>query len=104
MWGESLGGPGAYVDQWHLTAHTKTPAAELKCLAVMVPYRRGETPPVIVPLHEQNSLGFRVGGTQVAAWWGAGEQGKISLAGLSGDGRFVLRADEKGKVSRIVSK
>ena len=79
-------------DQWHLTARTTTPADEVKFLAVLVPYRAGEPAPEIAPLENDEAAGFRVGDTQVAAWWGAGEQGSITLDGLAGEGRLVVQA------------
>jgi hypothetical protein len=92
-----------FVNQWHLKATTAKPAREMKFLAVMVPYRASEPTPDIVPLEGAGITGFRVAGTEVAAWWGEGFRGKISLGALAGDGRFVLRVTENGKVSTVVA-
>ncbi len=48
-------------------------------------------------------MGFRVAGTEVAAWWGAGSRGKISVAGVTGDGRIVLNAVEHGKAVHVIA-
>jgi hypothetical protein len=92
-----------FTNQWHLKATTGTPAREVKFLAVMAPYRASEPQPEIVPFQEAGAKGFRVAGTEVAAWWGDGHRGKISAGGLTGDGRFVLRVTEDGKVSTVVA-
>ncbi len=79
-------------DQWHLTARTTVPAAEVKFLAALVPYRESESAPEIAVVVGPRGAGFRVGDTQIAAWWGSGAEGAIRLEGLSGEGRLVIRA------------
>ena len=91
------------VNQWHLKATTAKSAQEMKFLAVMVPYRASEPQPGIVPFQEAGTSGFRVAGTEVAAWWGNGSHGKISAGGLTGEGRFVLKVTEDGRVSTVVA-
>jgi hypothetical protein len=92
-----------FPNQWHLSARTQGKAGEVRFLAVMAPYRVSEQEPEIVPVKSGDALGFRVAGTQVAAWWGAGPRGKISAGALSGDGRLVIRVEEGGKTSQVVS-
>ena len=92
-----------FVNQWHLKATTAKPVREVKFLAVMAPYRASEPIPDITPLEGASVAGFRVAGTEVAAWWGEGIRGKISSGTLSGDGRFVLRVTEDGKASTVVA-
>jgi hypothetical protein len=92
-----------YANQWHFTAATRTPAREMKFLAVMVPYRASEPPPQIIAMRETGLAGFRVGGTEIAAWWGDGSRGKIFADGFAADGRFVLKMNEGGRVSTVVA-
>ena len=91
-------------DQWHASAATRTPAAEVKFLAVLVPYRASEAPPEIVPLNENGTAGFRIGGARVAAWWGAGSHGRIAAGGLTGSGRLVVRVRDGGGESTAVAR
>jgi len=92
----------AFPDQWHLSARTQTQAQEIKFLAVMVPYRASEDEPAIEVLESSNARGFRVAGSEVAAWWGPGQRGAISLNGLSGDGRLLIRVAESGKTQTTI--
>jgi len=92
-----------FPDQWHLAARTQAPASEIKFLAVMVPYRATESEPVIAPLQSARARGFRVAGTEVAAWWGTGNRGAISLEGLSGSGRLVIKFAEQGQARTVIS-
>jgi len=80
--------------QWHLTAHTTSDAEETKFLAIMIPYRESESPPTIEVVDGENTVGFRVDGTTVAAWWGPGKQGPISTEGVSGSGRLLVDAED----------
>lgn len=82
-------GKESFADQWHLRATTVRPAAEVKFLAVMVPYRASEPPPAIEPL--PTGTGFRAGETEVAVWWGDGASGSIQAGSLTGDGRLIVR-------------
>ncbi len=86
-----------FPDQWHLSARTQEPAGEIKFLAVMVPYRASESEPEIALLESSSARGFRVGGVEVAAWWGAGERGPITLGRLTGSGRLVLKVPEQDR-------
>ncbi len=81
--------------QWHLTAHTTSDAEETKFLAIMTPYREGESPPTIEVVDGENTIGFRVDGTTVAAWWGPGKQGPIGTEGVSGLGRLLVDAGHR---------
>jgi hypothetical protein len=92
-----------FSNQWHLKATTANPTAEVKFLALMVPYRASEPQPEIVPFQATGATGFRVAGVEVAAWWGDGYRGKISAGGLTGQGRFVLKVTEDGKVSTLTA-
>jgi hypothetical protein len=92
-----------FAPQWHLTAKTQAPAEEMRFLAVMAPYRETERQPEIETFNGADAVGFRVAGTEVAAWWGAGRTGKIEAGGLSGEGRVVIKVEEAGKVSEVVS-
>jgi hypothetical protein len=98
-----LDGKPRFPDQWHLTAHTEAPSQEIKFLAVMVPYRATESAPEIVPLQSARARGFRVGGSEFAAWWGPGNRGAISLQGLEAEGRLVVRVTAGGQTVKAVS-
>ena len=89
--------------QWHLSARTRGQAKEARFLAVMVPYREGEPEPEIATVEGQDGPGFRVGGTEVNAWWGAGPRGNVRLGSLSGEGRFALRHVEGGRKTEVIS-
>ncbi len=78
-------------DQWHLTARTTAPRSEIKFLAVLVPYRAGESEPRITRLEGDRSAGFRIGDVEVAAWWGDGLSGSIAAGRLQGSGRLLIR-------------
>jgi hypothetical protein len=91
-----------FPDQWHLSAHTESPAEEIKFLAIVIPYRASEPPPDISRFESDRTVGFRVGGSKVAAWWGAGETGQIEMDGLAGHGRMILALDEDGKRRTVV--
>ncbi len=80
-----------FPNQWHLGAHTHTPVCEIKFLAVLVPYHESEAPPDIAPLKLGDIIGFRVGPSEVRAWWGQGVRGKISIDGTSDYGRLVVK-------------
>ncbi len=90
--------------QWHLTAHTATPAGDVKFLAVLVPYHAGEAAPKIEALKSGGARGFRVGGTEVAVWWGTGKTGAIKLNDLTGTGRLVYRVTGATEPWRGVSR
>ena len=92
-----------FANQWHLKAATANPVREVKFLAVMVPYRASEPPPQILPIGGTNSTGFRVAGTEIAAWWGDGVRGNISADNLKGEGRFVIKVVEGGHISTMLS-
>jgi uncharacterized protein DUF4962/heparinase II/III-like protein len=89
--------------QWHLKAHTERLGREIKFLAVLVPFRASEPPPEITALRSSNARGFRIGDCEVAVWWGQGNRGVISLDGLKGNGRLVVRVLQGGKAQPIVS-
>jgi uncharacterized protein DUF4962/heparinase II/III-like protein len=95
-------GKESFADQWHLSATTGKPAAEVKFLAVMVPYRASEPEPKIEPIDA--GTGFRIGDTQIAAWWGEGVTGHIQAGSLSGDGRLILRVTEDGRPRTAIGK
>ena len=89
-------GEEKFTDQWHLKATTRTPVREVKFLAILVPYRASEKQPEIVALQGEGMRGFRVGRTEVGAWWGAGESGKIAMGDASGEGRLLVKDGEQG--------
>lgn len=91
-----LEGKPTHPDQWHLAARTESPAQEIKFLAVLVPYRASEKEPEIVAFQSANTRGFRVGGSEFAAWWGPGSQGP--------EGRLVVRVTEQGKTGTVVGR
>lgn len=91
-------------DQWHLTAHTKNGAPEVKFLAALVPYRDGEKAPEITALTGPGTAGLQIGDTRIAAWWGSGQKGAIRLEDLSGDGRLVICTKNAGKAEALVSR
>ncbi len=96
-------GKASFADQWHLQAKTVESKDEVKFLAVLVPYRESEPQPEIEVLQGDDAIGFRVAGTEVAAWWGEGSRGKISVAGITGDGRIVVNSNEPGKVAHVIA-
>ena len=61
-----------FTDQWHLRASTRAPAAEVKFLAVLVPYRASEPEPRIERIDRDGSVGFRVADSEVSAPWSKG--------------------------------
>jgi len=69
-----------FPDQWHLTAHTTSRAAEVKFLRRFVPYRPGEKAPEITALTSPQAAGFRIGDTWIARG-GARREGNHTLAG-----------------------
>jgi hypothetical protein len=46
---------------------------------------------------------FRVAGSVVAAWMGAGAQGKLAGPGLAVTGRLAVRVSESGKTDTVVA-
>lgn len=96
-------GKASFADQWHLRATTETPEDEIKFLAVFVPYRDSEPQPKIEVLRGESTIGFRVDGADVAAWWGDGSQGKISAGGVKGEGRLVVDVKEPGQPTHVVA-
>ena len=80
--------------QWHLTASSTEPTEEIKFLAVLVPYREGEPEPRIEILQEGDSVGFQIGNTSIAAWWGEGPVGPIKVKEISGQGRLIVETGE----------
>jgi hypothetical protein len=97
-------GKESFTIQSHLKATTEVLAQEVKFLAVLAPYRVYEARPEIVTVKSGNSVGFRIGGTEVLAWWGPGPHGNMSLGESTGDGRLILRTSESGKTSSVVAK
>ena len=97
-------GSESFANQSHLKATTEALAQEMKFLAVFVPYRASEARPEIVTVKSGNSVGFRIGGTEVLAWWGPGPHGNISLGETAGDCRLILRTSEGGKTSSVVAR
>ncbi len=97
-------GKASFANQWHLQASTGQPGDEVKFLAVLVPYRDSEPEPEIEMLRSDGTIGFRVSGTSVAAWWGVGSHGKISSPGLTGEGRFVINTTEPGAAANVVAR
>jgi hypothetical protein len=61
-----------FTDQWHVRASTRVPAAEVKFLAVLVPYRASEPEPRIERIDRGGRAGFRVADSEVSAPWGKG--------------------------------
>ena len=91
-----------FADQSHLRAHTHSPAAEIKFLAVMVPYRASEAVPEIRPFRSQHLRGCRIGDIHIGAWWGAGETGKVEMEGVTEDCRMALIVNEIGQPRTVV--
>ncbi len=97
-------GKESFANQSHLKATTEVPVQEMKFLAVFVPHRSSEIPPGIIATKSENLAGFRIAGTEVAAWWGAGQQGRLRLGDIAGEGRLILATSENGKTSTVVAK
>ncbi|MCX6621520.1 MAG: heparinase II/III family protein, partial [Acidobacteria bacterium] len=91
-------GKAGFPDQWHLTATTGQPSAEMKFLAVLVPYRASEPAPEITPVQTQGHTGFRVGETEVTAWWGPGTAGPLGETGS----RLEVHVREDGRLSTAI--
>lgn len=94
-------GDEPFADQWHLQATTGQLSDEVKFLAVFVPYRASEPEPKIELLNADHAIGFRVAGTEVAAWWGAGSRGKIEASGITGEGRLAINAGDADKAVHV---
>ena len=77
-------------EQFHFSAETVDARPEMRFLAVLVPYRRGETPPIVEPFEGPSVRGFHVGGDSVEAWWGPGQDG--ILGGASTPARMRLES------------
>ena len=60
-------------NQWHLSVGTTRKAAEVKFLALAVPFRNTESVPRIELVEEDSWRGFSVNGEKITAWWGQGE-------------------------------
>ena len=60
-------------NQWHLTVGTTRKAAEVKFLALAVPFRNTEPVPRIELVEDGSWRGFTVNGEKIIAWWGEGE-------------------------------
>ena len=69
----------------------------MKFLAILVPHRGSETPPDIIRVSAGNTEGFRIGNTEVSAWWGAGRHGVVSLGTQSADASFIVKTSESGQ-------
>jgi hypothetical protein len=92
-----------FPNQWRLNAHTGKPVQEIKFIAVMVPYRASEAQPAITVEKSSDAVVFKVADTVVAAWMGAGAQGKLAVSGLAAKGRLVVRVGEGGKTDSAVA-
>lgn len=97
-------GKESFADQSHLKASTEIPAQEIKSLAVLVPYRKSSTPPEIISVRSEDAAGFRIDGTEVLAWWGAGPRGIVPGNESAGENRLILRVVGDGKTSTSVAR
>ena len=91
-----------FADQSHLSAQTHAPAAEVKFLAVMVPYRASESAPVIQPFRSRRLMGCQVGEVRVGAWWSAGDRGEIEMEGVAEECRMLVLFREGGQTRTVV--
>jgi len=98
--GRAAGSP----PQWHLAAHTTNKTDRVKFLAVLVPYRADEAAPEIKRVTRENTAGFQVGPTRVAAWWGPGSEGEVAVGGLKRRGRLVVQASDGAQTQTVVDK
>jgi len=92
-----------FPNQWHLNAHTGKSVREIKFVAVMVPYRASEAAPAIAVEKSDEAVVFKVADSVVAAWIGAGAQGKLAGPGLAATGRLAVRVSEGGKTDTVVA-
>ncbi|MCW5977112.1 MAG: DUF4962 domain-containing protein [Bryobacteraceae bacterium] len=90
-------------DQWHLSARGTGQTDEVKFLAALVPYREGERPPAIETIGGKRGVGFKIGNTEIAAYWGLLETGEIQAGDLQGPGRLIVRVVDDGQPRTIVS-
>ena len=86
-----------FSDQWHFKASTEIPAGQAKFLAILVPYRESEPEPRIVRIGSGESAGFRVGDTEVLAWWGLGGSGKMGYKQGDTEARMMIKAGRSGE-------
>jgi hypothetical protein len=93
-----------FPNQWHLSARTGKPARDIKFVAVMVPYRASESEPEIVVQKNGDTVSFKLADTVVAAWMGAGTQGKLDAAGIAESGRLAVRVTEDGRTDSAVAR
>lgn len=97
-------GKASFDNQWRLRAATDAEADEVKFLALFVPYRASEPEPKIEMIRTGDVMGFRVAGSEVAAWWGKGPSGRISAGAVQGNGRLAVSVSEAGQSARVVAK
>ncbi len=94
-------GKERFANQSHLKASTQNPSQEMKFLALFLPHRNSEIPPEIIITKSDNRTGFRIGDTEIEAWWGSGLQGKLK----SGDeGRLLIKTSEGGRATTVVAR
>ncbi|MEA2063603.1 MAG: DUF4962 domain-containing protein [Gemmatimonadota bacterium] len=90
-------------NQWHFTARTVEKTDRMRYLVLMVPRRLGEGAGAglgVKRLDYGNVRGFQVGEEKVLAWWGEGERGDFSPAGMAGQGRLMVEYSEKGSLKQ----
>ena len=87
-------------NQYHFMAETSDDKAEVKFLAVFLPYKKGETPPAVEVVGEGSVRGFTVGTDRALAWWGEGETGTLA-EGLPA-GRMLVESEEQGTTRKVV--
>jgi hypothetical protein len=92
-----------FANQSHLKATAGAAVEEMKFLAVLIPYRSSESRPEVATIHSGNTIGFRVAGTEILAWWGSGRQGNISTSNGDSIGRLYLKTTENGKPTTVVT-
>jgi len=87
-------------DQYHFTAETGADSAQVKFLALCVPYLKQDVPPTVQVFEEGTVQGFQIGEDRVAAWWGDGETGKLSEE--LEPGRLMVRSMFEGEVKTVL--
>jgi hypothetical protein len=87
-------------DQYHFTAETGADSAQVKFLALCVPYLKQDVPPTVQVFEEGTVQGFQIGEDRVAAWWGDGETGKLSEE--LEPGRLIVRSVFEGEMKTVL--
>ncbi len=97
-------GKESFANQSHLKASTEVASKEMKFLALFQPHRSSEIPPEIIVTKSESRTGFRVGDTEIEAWWGPGPKGGLKSGDAASEGRLLIKTLENGRLSTVVAR